>query len=66
MLRRLARETDMTMLIVTHQMKFAQEIADRVLFLEGGCVLEDATPEVIFSHPFQPRTREFLRSILDA
>ena len=65
-LRRLARETDMTMLIVTHQMNFAQEIADRVVFLEGGCVLEDAAPDVIFSHPSQPRTQEFLRSILGA
>ena len=65
-LRRLAREGDMTMLIVTHHMKFAQEIADRVLFLEDGCVLEDSTPEAIFSNPSQPRTREFLRSILNA
>lgn len=65
-LRRLARETDMTMLIVTHQMNFAQEIADRVVFLDGGCVLEDAAPELIFSRPSQPRTKEFLRSILEA
>ena len=65
-LRRLARETDMTMLIVTHQMNFAQEIADRVVFLDGGCVLEDAAPEVIFSRPSQPRTQEFLRSVLGA
>ena len=64
-LRRLARDTDMTMLIVTHQMNFAREIADRVVFLDGGCVREDAAPEVIFCRPSQPRTQEFLRSILD-
>lgn len=65
-LRRLAHETDMTMLIVTHQMHFAQEIADRILFLEGGSILEDASPEKIFTDPSQPRTREFLRTILDS
>ncbi len=64
-LRRLAHEGEMTMLIVTHQMRFAQEIANRVLFLEKGGILEDNTPDVIFSNPTQPRTREFLSSILN-
>ena len=63
-LRKLARESSTTMLIVTHHMRFAQDIADRVVFLDQGTILEDGTPEVIFSHPSQPRTREFLRSIL--
>ncbi len=65
-LRELARSTDMTMLIVTHQMNFAQDIADRVLFLERGRILEDNRPEVIFTRPEQERTQKFLRSILDA
>jgi polar amino acid transport system ATP-binding protein len=64
-LRRLARESDITMLIVTHHMRFAQDIADRVLFLDKGRVLEDDSPAVIFSSPRQPRTREFLRSVLN-
>ena len=64
-LRKLARESSTTMLIVTHHMRFAQDIADRVVFLDQGTILEDAAPEVIFSNPSQPRTREFLRSILE-
>ena len=64
-LRKLARESSTTMLIVTHHMRFAQDIADRVVFLDQGTILEDATPEVIFSNPSQPRTREFLKSILE-
>ena len=64
-LRRLARENLITMLIVTHHMRFAQDIADRVVFVERGEVIEDDTPEVIFSSPSHPRTREFLKSILD-
>jgi len=59
-LRRLARETDMTLLIVTHEMGFAREIAERVVFMEQGTVVEDASPEVIFSQPREARTREFL------
>jgi polar amino acid transport system ATP-binding protein len=63
-LRRLAREREMTLLIVTHEMRFAQEIADRVVFMEGGGIVEDDVPAVIFSHPKQPRTREFLKAVL--
>ena len=64
-LRDLAHQGEMTMMIVTHHMRFAQDIADRVLFLEAGEILEDDTPEVIFSNPKQPRTRKFLRTILE-
>lgn len=63
--RRLAKESGMTMLIVTHEMRFASDIADRVLFLEGGLILEDAPPAVIFSNPSNPRTKEFLHAVLE-
>ena len=64
-LRRLAHESAITMLIVTHHMRFAQDIADRVVFVEGGEIIEDNVPGAIFSSPNHPRTREFLKSILD-
>ncbi len=64
-LRRLARDSDITMLIVTHHMRFAQDIADRVVFLDAGRIVEEGLPEVIFSRPNQPRTREFLKSVLE-
>lgn len=63
-LRDLAHESEMTMLIVTHEMGFAREIADRVIFMENGCIVEDNSPEVIFTNPAQDRTREFLRAVL--
>ena len=59
-MRQLAEE-GMTMLVVTHEMQFARDIADRVLFFEGGRVAESGPPEQIFSAPQQERTREFLR-----
>ena len=65
-LRELAERSDMTMLIVTHQMKFAGDIADRVVFLDGGRIVEEGPPEQIFSDPQRGRTREFLESILEA
>lgn len=65
-LRRLARETDMTMLIVTHEIGFAREIADRIIFMEAGRIVEDATPDIIFTSPRQARTREFLQAVLNA
>ena len=65
-LRELAREGETTMLIVTHQMRFAREIADRVVFLEGGRIAEEGRPEEIFTEPKRERTREFLRSVLEA
>jgi polar amino acid transport system ATP-binding protein len=63
-LRQLAKETAMTMLIVTHEIGFAREIAERVVFMEHGVVVEDAPPEVIFSNPREARTREFLKAVL--
>jgi polar amino acid transport system ATP-binding protein len=59
----LARE-GMTMLVVTHEMAFAREVAHRVVVLDAGTVLEQGPPSVIFSQPTQPRTREFLRKVL--
>ena len=55
----LARD-GMTMLIVTHEMRFAEAVADRVLFLEGGCVLEEAPPREFFHNPRTERARQFL------
>ncbi|HIT84846.1 MAG TPA: amino acid ABC transporter ATP-binding protein [Candidatus Ornithomonoglobus intestinigallinarum] len=54
----------MTMVVVTHEMGFAREVASRVLFMDGGYVLEDGTPEQVFSSPQNDRTREFLGKIL--
>ncbi len=54
----------MTMLIVTHEMSFARDVASRVLFMDGGVIVEDAPPQQLFSHPEQPRTQEFLKRVL--
>jgi polar amino acid transport system ATP-binding protein len=56
----------MTMLIATHEMSFAREIADRVCFLDDGVILEQGDPENIFSSPEEPRTQQFLQRIIDA
>jgi polar amino acid transport system ATP-binding protein len=56
----------MTMLIATHEMSFAREIASRVCFLDAGVILEQGPPERIFSDPAEPRTRQFLQRIIDA
>ena len=56
----------MTMLIATHEMGFARDIADRVLFLEAGRILEEGPPEKIFTSPEHPRTRQFLARIIAA
>ena len=56
----------MTMLIATHEMGFAREIANRVCFLDGGVILEQGPPEQIFSAPREPRTRQFLQRIVEA
>jgi ABC-type polar amino acid transport system ATPase subunit len=61
-MRQLAEE-GMTMIVVTHEMQFAREMADRILFFDGGVVAEAGTPEQIFEDPRQPRTREFLGRI---
>ncbi|WEJ08582.1 ectoine/hydroxyectoine ABC transporter ATP-binding protein EhuA [Sinorhizobium prairiense] len=65
-MRKLAAETDMTMLLVTHEMGFAHDFADRVLFLDRGKIVEEGKPEDIFRHPKQERTQTFLRKILAA
>lgn len=52
----------LTMIVVTHEMGFAKEVSDRVVFMEGGIILEEGTPDQIFNHPKQERTREFLSS----
>jgi polar amino acid transport system ATP-binding protein len=62
-MRSLAKE-GMTMAIVTHEMGFAREVADRVLFIDGGGILEQGTPEELFAHPQQERTRSFLSKVL--
>jgi polar amino acid transport system ATP-binding protein len=56
----------MTMLIATHEMGFAREIASRVCFLDAGVILEQGPPERIFTSPAQPRTQQFLQRIVDA
>lgn len=62
-IKELAKE-GMTMAIVTHEMGFAKEVADRVIFVDGGKIVEDDTPEAVFNNPTHPRTQEFLAKIL--
>jgi polar amino acid transport system ATP-binding protein len=63
---RALKDEGMTMLLATHEMAFAREVADEVCFLDGGVVLERAAPDRLFSEPEQPRTRQFLQRIVDA
>ena len=56
-------EQGMTMVVVTHEMGFARDVADRVIFMEGGYVVEEGAPEQLFTNPKSPRTAEFLGSI---
>lgn len=62
-IRQLADEK-MTMIIVTHEMNFAKDVADRVIFMADGIIQEEGKPEDIFSHPKNPRTRAFLENML--
>lgn len=62
-IKELANE-GMTMAIVTHEMAFAKEVADRVIFVDGGKILENDTPENVFNHPTNDRTKEFLAKVL--
>ncbi|AWI11423.1 amino acid ABC transporter ATP-binding protein [Caldifermentibacillus hisashii] len=57
-------ESGLTMLVVTHEMEFAREVSDRVVFMDKGVIAEEGTPEQIFNHPTQERTREFLKRTL--
>jgi len=59
-------EGGMTMLIATHEMGFAREVASRVCFLDAGLILEEGPPDAIFSHPTEARTRQFLERIVQA
>lgn len=62
-MQKLANE-GMTMVVVTHEMQFAREVSDRVVFMDQGVILEEASPEEIFTNPKMPRTREFLSRYL--
>ncbi|WP_205860903.1 ectoine/hydroxyectoine ABC transporter ATP-binding protein EhuA [Planosporangium flavigriseum] len=64
-IRQLATTTDMTMLMVTHEMRFAQDISDRVLMFDKGAVIEQGPPDQIFASPEHERTRRFLSMMLD-
>ena len=58
-------ESGLTMLVVTHEMGFARDISDRIVFMDGGIILEDGTPEEIFNHPKHERTKAFLTRAMD-
>ena len=62
-MRDLAKNSGMTMIVVTHEMGFAKDVADRVVFMEEGVVVEQGTPDVIFNNPQNPRTAEFIGAI---
>jgi polar amino acid transport system ATP-binding protein len=61
-MRELARQ-QMTMVVVTHEMRFARDVADRIIVMDGGRIIEDAPPTVLFSNPSHERTRSFLSTI---
>ena len=63
-MRDLARD-GMTMLVVTHEMGFAEDVADRVVFMDHGCVVEEGAPRALFRSPTHARTRAFLRAVID-
>lgn len=58
-------ETGLTMLVVTHEMAFAKDVSDRVVFMDKGVIAEEGPPEQIFNHPTEERTREFLKRTLE-
>ncbi|MDE1549040.1 amino acid ABC transporter ATP-binding protein [Jeotgalibaca caeni] len=62
-MKRLAKE-GMTMVVVTHEMGFAREVGDRVIFMDGGYIVEEGTPEEVFQRPQNPRTQDFLNKVL--
>ena len=55
----------MTMVVVTHEMEFAKEVANRVVFMDKGVIVEEGTPKEIFENPKEERTREFLKRYID-
>ena len=62
-MRELAND-NMTMIVVTHEMGFAREVASRVLFMDGGNIVEQGTPQELFSNPKEKRTQDFLSKVL--
>ncbi|MNI69869.1 Glutamine transport ATP-binding protein GlnQ [compost metagenome] len=58
-------ESGLTMMVVTHEMGFAKEVSDRVVFMDKGVIAEEGLPEEIFNNPKQERTREFLKRTLN-
>ena len=60
------KEEGMTMIIATHEMGFARDVADQVCFLDNGVILEKGVPSQMFSEPQQPRTQQFLQRIVEA
>ena len=64
-MRELAR-SGMTMIVVTHELDFAREVGHRVIFMDGGCIVEEGRPDVVFAQPKEERTRAFLRRLLRA
>jgi len=58
------RDDGMTMVIVTHEMNFARQVADRVIFMDHGMIVEEGRPSVIFDRPSELRTQSFLRAVL--
>jgi polar amino acid transport system ATP-binding protein len=64
-LRDIANTTDMTMLIVTHEMSFARDVSNRVMMFDRGVILEEGPPDRIFGEPEHDRTRKFLKAVLE-
>jgi polar amino acid transport system ATP-binding protein len=64
-MRELTQEHGLTMIIVTHEMRFARDIADRVCFFHNGCIAESGHPDQVFGNPQHPRTREFLNVVAE-
>ena len=62
-MKQLAQE-GMTMVVVTHEMGFAREVGDRILFMDEGGIMEEGTPDEVFNHTKTPRAQEFLRKVL--
>ena len=66
LVRELSEKEGMTMILATHEMNFAREVSSKICFLDGGRILEEGPPSQIFGAPHEPRTQEFLRSIIEA
>ena len=63
-IRKIAKELEVTMIIVTHEIGFAKEVADQVVFMEGGIIVEQGDPKIVLEHPKEERTRKFLSRYL--